>query len=1005
LNFKSLNSAFIHSAWRMLLLLAAVGRSPQAVGAETSLPIASGTGDYLIQNWQADEGLPRNSITCLTQDHQGYLWMGTPQGLIRFDGVRFVTFESDASPAMARGSVQKMISDDSGAVWIATRRSGLFRYLDGSILSIAATNLPSNAGVDSLAQDRSGVVWLTRGIGTVGRLESGAFISTADLRNITKGQMLFQLTFDSDGNLWFCRQDTYGRLVDGKPTNWTTHAGSVITLAPSRNGGLWVSTGFDLRRLNSGPDSKEEPVVALPSGPYGLNTMFEDHAGTLWLGMSQGGGLYRLKGRHLEKVEEISHSVYAIFEDTEGDLWVGTDGAGLFKIRPRVFRLINKDDGLPTASVVSVCNDWVAPNSGGLGKMMTNGRVEMIPDFEQQPVSSILEDGTGGVWFGMKLGEVIHQSGAGASRSVQLYKNGPQVRVLHRDQKGNLWVGGFPAGLFKFPAGEDSRWQDLSWRGFTNQSITAIAEDHAGCVWIGTSAGNLYRFSGEDLKEYGPEQGFLRFPIGAMLPGTNDSLWVGTLGGGLGWLQHGKVQFLGKRADLGDDVITQLIQDKSGWMWVGSSRGISRVLTAELQAVLEGRQSNAKVLHFGPADGLANVECVAEHQPSVWMTPAGQIRFATSKGVVSFDPAAIPMNYRPPPLNLECVLVDDVPVSARTKIKLLHDYKKIEFRYTAMSFIAPEKVCFKRHLSGFDESWVEDGRSHSATYPRLAPGDYEFQFNACNNDGVWNNEPYRFTFQVVPAFWQTSWFHACALVAFAGLVGGGVLMAARVRMRRKLTRLELASALERERTRIAQDLHDDLGARTTKISVLAAAASRSVELPETSRQLHDVSQAAQQLIRALDETVWTVNPGNDSLANLLDYVTHYAEEFFHDTPVRCQLKIPVDVDDRPMSPDLRHSLLAIIKESLNNVLKHSGARNVVVAAKVEGRSLSFTIRDDGCGFSPGAQVGGNGLANLRARATAIGARIEIQSLPGQGTTLRVEVPELNVGFVFPNKAI
>ncbi len=1000
MNFRFIKTLF--------LLSLAAANWPGWVNAQAvSEPSAAGNSkNFLVQNWQTDQGLPRNTIRSLAQDNQGYLWMGTPQGLIRFDGVRFVAFESDASTAMARGSVQKVVADDSGALWIATLRSGLFRYLDGSILSIAGTNLPSNVGVDSLAQDRSGVVWLARGNGTVGRLESGSFVTTAQLGNITKGQMLFQLTFDTDGNLWFYRQDTYGRLVEGKRTNWTTHAGSIITLAAGRHGGLWVSTGFDLRRLNSDPESKEEVIVALPSGPYGLNTLFEDRAGTLWLGMSQGGGLYHLLGRKLEKVEGINHSVSAILEDAEGNLWVGTEGAGLFKIRPRVFHLIGKSDGMPTEAVVSVSGDWVAPKRGGLGKVPPTGAVEMAPDFAQNAISSVLEDGSGGVWIGNTAGNIIHQTSDGGRRSVRLWQQGgPQVRVLHRDQKGNLWVGGFPSGLFKFPAGDDSHWQDLSWRGFTNQSITAIAEDQAGLVWVGTSTGNLYRFNGENVKKYGAAEGLSQFPISALLPGTNDSLWVGTLGGGLGRLKQGKVQVLGKHTDLGDDVITQLIQNESGWMWIGSSRGIFRVRTAELQAVLEGRQSKANVIHFGPADGLANVECVAEHQPSVCMTPAGQLRFATSEGVVSFEPAAIPMNDRPPPLNLESVLVDEVPVSVGTEIKLPHDYKKIEFRYTAMSFIAPEKVCFKRYLSGFDAGWVEDGRSRSATYPRLPHGDYEFQFTACNNDGIWNDKPYRFAFRVVPAFWQTTWFRTCALIAFAGSVGGGVLLAARVRMRRKLARLEQANALERERTRIARDLHDNLGARATKISMLAAAASRSVELSETSRQLHDVSQSARQLVRALDETVWTVNPGNDSLANLLDYVTHYAEEFFSDTPVRCQLKIPVDVGDRPMAPELRHSLLAIIKESLNNVLKHSGALNVVVAAQVAGSSLSFTIRDDGCGFSPNAPVAGNGLANLRARAAALGARIEIQSQPGQGTTLRVEVPELDPGFIFPKETI
>jgi signal transduction histidine kinase/ligand-binding sensor domain-containing protein len=954
--------------------------------------------DFLIQNWQTDEGLPRSTIFSIAQDHQGYLWMGTPEGLIRFDGVRFSAFEGGALPTMARGFVQQLFPDDSGALWIATRGSGLLRYREGSIAPVGSKDLPANVAVDSIAQGGDRHVWVTRGDGVVGRVEkSGAFVRTARL--VAKGPMLFKLTTDRDGGLWFFKQDTYGRLVNGQPTNRTTYAESVITLAPSRKGGLWVSTGFDLRRLKSGQVSTEETLVALPSGPYGVNAMYEDRSGTLWLGMLHE-GLLRLKDGRLEKVEGINHTVWSILDDAEGNLWVGTEGAGLFKIRPRVFRLISTEDGLPTSAVVSVCDDWVAPKGGGLGKVLPSGWVQMIAGFEQNSVSSVLEDGAGGVWVGTTGGRLMHQTGGEQRSSVRLWQTGPQVRVLHRDHKRNLWVGGFPSGLFMFSAGEDRRWNDLSWRGFSNTWVTAIAEDTAGVIWIGTGAGELCRCEGEDFRRYGTEKGFSGFPLAALLPGSSDTLWVGTLGGGLGRFQNGKVQFLGERADLDDNVITQLIEDKAGWMWVGSSRGISRVLAAELQAVFEGRKPKANAVHFGPADGLANLECVAEHQPSVWMTPAGQLRFATSRGVVAFDPSAIPRNHRPPPLNLESVLVDGVAVAARPECKLPSNFKKIEFRYTAMSFTAPKKVRFRRHLSRFDEDWVEDGISRSASYPRLPPGQYEFQFTACNNDGVWNDEPIRFAFEVTPAFWQTTWFRVAAIIIFAGLVGGAVLAAARVRMRRKLARLEQAHALERERARISRDLHDDLGARLTQMALLTDLAADDPTAPEQLKfQIKDVAAQARTAVQSLDETVWMVNPQKDTLAHVIEYVARYAEQFFQSMPIHCRLEICRQPPKCMMPGRLRRDIFMLVKEALTNVLKHSQASEVWLHIAVREPLMRITVKDNGRGFEVSSPNARHGLDNMRRRAEGAGIKVSVHSQIGRGTrlALRIKLPLSGTG--------
>lgn len=978
------------------MLAAAVGWPAGLLGADETIPTEIVTRDYLVQNWQADEGLPRNSITSMAQDHRGYLWLGTPNGVIRFDGVRFVAFEKQASPEMAQGSVRQVYCDDAGVLWIATLRSGLFRFVDGVFSSVKRGVLPVGPGVESLVQDGQGKLWMISGDGTLGKLEANVFTPTALLGKIARGPMLFDLKSDRTRGLWFSKQDTYGQLVAGQPTNFTTIPESVLNLAPSRDGGLWLSTGFNLRQIRDGETATTNIVASLPFGAYGVTRLCEDRSGTLWVGTARD-GLFRFKEGKLEAVADIRHRISDILEDAEGNLWVGTDGAGLFKLRPRVFHVIGRAAGLPSENAFSVCEDWVVPGSGGLGKLLPSGRVEMLDAFGKFSGSSVMADGQGGVWLGTAAGRLIHQTRTGLTEStIDIGAERPQLRVLHRDHKGNLWVGAFPHGLFFLPAGESRRWQDLSERGFAKHSVTAIAEDAKGIVWIGTSAGQLHRFEDGNFRKFDGAEGLPKYPIGALLPDPDGALWVGTLGGGLGRFQDGKARFLGADVDLIDDVITQLIEDDEGWLWIGSSRGIARTQGAELLAVLEERKTRPVTIRFGRAAGLLNIQCVAEHQPSAWKTKAGELRFATSKGVVAFDPAVIPVNMQPPPLALESVLVDGLPVTNRTQVKLPHDYKKIEFHYAAMSFAAPENVMFRRHLSGFDEDWVDDGTSRSATYPRLRPGQYTFLFTACNNDGVWNDEPLRLTFEVIPAFWQTAWFQVGIVALFAGLVGGTVRSVTKRKMRRKLLRLEQAHALEQERARIARDLHDDLGARLTQMAfVTDLAAAEAGQTKEIKTQLRDVAQQARIAVQSLDETVWMVNPGKDTLPHLIVYLATYAEHFFQPTAINCRLEICQNPPASALPGNLRRDIFFLVKESLNNALKHSEANEIWLRIAVRGPVMRLSIKDNGKGFVVSeASTQRHGLENMRRRAEAAGIKLRLRSAPGQGTslTLRIILP-------------
>ncbi|HTL74370.1 MAG TPA: two-component regulator propeller domain-containing protein [bacterium] len=979
----------IHFGLLLALLLTAIGRPPQVAGAEPTPPFASGTGDYLIQNWQAEEGLPRSTITALTQDRQGYLWLGTPQGLIRFDGVRFVAFEGASSPALAQGWVQSLLCDDAGTLWIATRRSGLLRYQDGAIMAAPSLKPTTTAAIDSLAQDGRGNLWVTEGNGMLERLAANKFTPTTQLNKTAQGPMLFKLTTDAAGGLWFFKQNTYGQLVGGQPTNVISFPDSVILLAPSHAGGMWISTGENLWHRPAGQTATNEMVLPLPFGTYGVSALYEDRSGTLWMGtMSK--GLFRLRDGSLEPVGKINHNISAILEDAEGNLWVTTDGEGLFKLRPRVFDLISKNEGLPQEKVASVSGDWVAPVSGGWGKISPSGRVEMVPGFERRSVASILEDGAGGIWQGTSGGRLFRLTGDGQQLTGMLVESpNIQLRVLHRDQKGDLWVGCFPHGLFRLPAGQPRRLQNLSSQGFTNVSVTAITEDANGVLWIGTSRGDLWRFENGRFHQFGTADGLPGFSIGALLAAPDGALWVGTLGGGLGQFQAGKARFMGIEAGLIDNVITQLIMDRQGWLWMGSSRGIARTREAELLAVLDGQKPVANITHYGRADGLANIQCAAEFQPSAWLTKEGLLRFATSRGVVNFNPAAIPLNLRPPPLALETILVDGILLTNRMDIKLPHNYRKIEFRYAAMSFVAPENVMFKRRLVGFDEGWVADGTQRSVTYPRLPPGHYTFQFNACNNDGVWNDSPFQVAFEVVPAFWQTLWFRTGVVVLFTILVAGSVRYAAAVKLRRKLQRLEQAHLLERERTRISRDLHDDLGARLTQMAFMTDLAAEEAGAPAAMQtKLRDVSRQARNAVQSLDETVWMVNPQKDTLPHLIAYLATYAEQFFQPTNIACRQEICRRPPETPLSGKLRRDIFLLVKEALNNVLKHSKATEVWLKISVRGPVLRIVIQDDGQGFLLTETKGHrNGLENMRRRAAAAGIRFRLRSIPGQGTRL------------------
>ena len=463
---------------------------------------------------------------------------------------------------------------------------------------------------------------------------------------------------------------------------------------------------------------------------------------------------------------------------------------------------------------------------------------------------------------------------------------------------------------------------------------------------------------------------------------------------------------INREQGLPNGVIGHIESDGRGYFWMSSYGGILRAKERDLNRCAEGELAEVPFLTYGIHDGLPTLECSEGLQSAGGQTADGRLWFPTAKGLVAVDPGAVKTNPLPPPVRIEALRVDEqifADGNAAGPLKISPGRHRIEFEYTALSFVAPEKVRFKCRLNDFDAEWVEVGTKRVITYNYIPPGDYTFQLTACNNDGVWNETGASLAFEVLPYFWQTMWFHILGGLATMVAAGGAVWFETRRRMRRRLERAERQRDIERERSRIAKDIHDDLGASLTRIVLLSQSDRGATQLPESvTKNLDRIFATSRDLTRALDEIVWAVNPRHDRLDSLASYLSRFANEFLSVTDIRCRLDLPLQLPTLLVTAEVRHNLFLAFKEALHNTVKHAAAKEVRVTLQLEAGRLTLRVADDGRGFDPatpadghaaaGRLAGGNGLANMRRRLEEIGGACEIRSEPERGTTLTFTVP-------------
>jgi len=979
---------FVFSAIAMAVSLACLAAPmPRAEEEPPSAP-----GDYLLQKWDVDDGLPDDAIAAITQTRDGYLWIGTARGLARFDGVRFRLFTAANTPALVSGNIRFLTEDSDGALWISLSRGGIVRHRKGAFETMARpTDNPANWPT-SLVADSEGGVWLGLPRLRAARWRDEQWTQFGETDGIA-GSGAVNCIAGYHGRTWFTTETSCG-FFDGSRFITLTTDVPLPQFQPRRDDGCWLARANVLQKFNERGETLLMGQMPWSGGAAEIQTLLETQDGVLWVG-TKGQGLYRLDDAGIERVKTSHNFVTAIHEDHEGNLWVGTGGGGLNRLRLRGIRLYDARSGLPGDVVYSICEDndsalWFGSRSPGALRLIGR-RFTLFTNTNGWPggiVTTLCADRNGGVWFGTLAEGLVRWQG-GVFRNAGL--KGERIESLFQDREGALWIGTSRAGLLLWRDGKVTRFPTKD--GLSD--VTALAEDGAGHLWAGTQQGELFWRGDGSFQRFNRGDGLPDGAVHTILADGTESLWIGTRRG-LVRFDGSKFKQITMRHGLPDDDIRQIVADDDGNLWFGSSRGLFRAARHDLDEVAAGQRATVDCVTYGRSDGLGSFEFVEGGYNAACRARDGRFWFATRRGAVEVNPRTLVVSFEPPPVHIEELIVDGKPrpllASGRAEIPPLPD--RIELRYTAPSLTAPAKVRFRYRLENVDDDWIEAGAERAATYLHMPPGNYRFHVTACSSEGVWNPHGTSLDFTVRAAVWQTGWFRAAALVTLLALLAAIIRIIVLHRVRHRLRALERQHALEEERARIAKNMHDDLGARLTRIALLSESARNDAGLAsEAAARAEKISRAAREVSQTLDEIVWTVNPGNDTLERLIGYLSDHATEYLAAAGIRLSQDLPERVPAAPISSDVRHGLLLAVKEALNNAVKHAAATEIKLSIVVEPQSLCVRIADNGRGFDlDAARAAGQGLANMRERLSAAAGSCQIKSESGKGTSVTFTLP-------------
>ncbi len=951
---------------------------------------------FSCRTWTSNDGLPDNTVGAIAQSHEGFLWVSTQGGLAEFNGVEFTRHPLPETSAITSRLIRTMLCDRRGALWVALENGDVMRIFRGATMLIPMHSTTTRDSPMSMCEDGEGAIWIGFERGRICRirdLQPEFFSAEQGL----SGKSRACVRADAHGQVWYSCGDEAGYFKEGKFVTILNRLPAPIHILPCRDGSLAIATRTGVRRFQNPAEAESEEPFPNEDVSHDISSMLEDRHGRIWIG-NYAGGLFCWSDGKIARISTPSDVVLGLMEDREGNLWVGMEGGGLGQIRRRVVELVGAERGLTSTVMRSLAVDregaiWMAGRDGQVTSWTTRGELQHHPP-PPWSATCLAVDGEGRMWVGTGNQGLYHMEKehyrpvTGAPRLAE-----DNVRALLASRNGDLWAAGQSSGLHRLRNGV------LATLTLTMpiDYVRALAEGPDGKVWAGTFGGHLLTVKEDALVDATPAGFPSNSSVRSLHCASDGVLWVGFAQHGLGRIRDGKFGRVSSAQGLWDDAVSQILTDGEGRLWIGCNRGIYTIFVADFEAVAAQREARLRSNALGHGAGIVSLQATFGNSPNAVDLPDHRLAFPTSAGLLIADPEAIETNATPPQVTVKWCDVDGIREDARGAsegIRAPSRHQRVRFVYDAYSFLEPERVLFRHRLKGLETAWSIEGPERVATYDRVPPGSYTFQVTACNSDGVWSDRAAEVRFTVLPAIWQKWWFRALSAAVAMGLAVAVARYLFLRRLRQRLRRLEREAAVEQERARIARDMHDELGANLTRIALLGDLVRDSVNGDEEAAvQAGQISGTARQSLKSLDEIVWAVNPRNDSLPNLLEYLGQVAIEYLSLSNIRCRIEYPEMIPARQLTAEARHNLFLAAKEALHNVVKHAVASEVEIQASISDHAVRLAIRDNGHGFDGIPKNGdADGLLNIRERMKQAGGEAVIESKVREGTRVTLVLP-------------
>ena len=923
---------------------------------------AAAESPFVIENWNTADRLPENTVIALTQSRDGWLWAGTVNGFARFDGNSFTTFNVNNTPGLPDNVIIFLYEDRRTNFWIVTGNGALCRVKDGALQKFDVS--AANGKITAASEDKDGALWFATDRGDYFKWQGDVLEHFSGVRRPQ-----------------FTEQAQHVRL-------------------PSRDGSFWLLKN---RRVEKIRGDRVEKIVCqdLPWGETVVTALCEDNAGNLIVGTS-GAGVYWFEAdgnfAHLTRTNGLAQDlVLSLCFDSEKNLWVGNDaapgGGGLNRVKKKVFSAPSELSGGVAQSVAEDAAGglWTAFNLRGLTYWRTNSAQHFDTP---QNAWCVLADRREQVWAGTS-GQGLFRLVDGSFQPVPAaMPAGQNIFSLCEARDGKVFVGG-ENGLASF---DGTNWNYFTVNnGLPKSAVRALAEDTNGVLWIGTKSEGLFTL--RDEKVSGVDSPLK--DISTVLVGADGSLWAGSFVHGLARRSSAGdwKTFSSTLNGLANDDIGSLAEDGAGNLWIGSYEGLVRVEKNSIADVLAGAAKTLTCRTF------LTRECSAGAQPSALRARDGRLWFPTIEGLVAVNPAELKLNTNQPPVIIESVRVDGVELQTnvfasgwRGAVTLTPQDEQLEIRFTALNFSAPKGsrfgAQFKYWLENRDKTWTDWRNERVVVLSRLAPGNYIFHVIACNEDGVWNEDGATFAIKVEPPFWKKTSFLVAVALVFLGVLAGIIYLVSTAKLKRQLRAAQQKELIEHERARIARDLHDQLGANLTQVTLLGELAEMDKDSPgEVAQHAQQICETARESAHSLDEIVWAVNPSNDTLEGLANYACKYAQDYFALAGVSYRAELPPNLPPTPIPPEVRHNVFLAFKEAVNNVVKHAHATEARVKLQLEPGKFILSITDNGRGLGDlSGKALRNGLKNMRKRLTDVRGEFEIVPGANGGTVVQLTVP-------------